>query len=476
MNMDTLRDATEYALKTAEKNTSQCEVFASANSVRTIRFALNNVLESKSITDSGIGVRVVVDGSMGFSSTTLLEKDAIEETVLRAVKIARNKKPDTSFKSLPSPKGITRLSTPSDARLKEIDVEEIIKLGSAPLEAGLKKEPSLEFSGSTNFVFEECVIMNSLGVDCEDSSSFIYAHVTAEGREGNSEFSGIGWNVARTIEGFSPDKAGEEAVENALKSKGGKTIKPGRYETVFGHYAVADLMEHVLSYAVSLGSVDAGISYFTGGLGSQVAAEELSVFDDGTIEGALASKQVDDEGTPTRRTQVIRNGVLENFLSDSYYANKASKPEKLFESTGNGFRFAGTPGRRYDSAPGIFPTNFGIEPGKRKAEELVSEVKNGVYVGRLWYTYPINHIQGDFTCTNRSNTYLIEDGEITQGIAANSFRINDNLPRLLQKIKGIGKETKTVVVWGGASAIIVPEVHFSDVNVIYAKNEEGHVH
>ena len=78
-------------------------------------------------------------------------------------------------------------------------------------------------------------------------------------------------------------------------------------------------------------------------------------------------------------------------------------------------------------------------------------------------------MEGDFTCTNRSNTFLIENGEITGALPANSFRINDNLPRLLKKIKGIGKETKAVTVWAGASAVYAPKIRMEGVNVTYSK-------
>lgn len=459
-----LSKAVEYAVEVAlRRGAGQAEAFASRNVVTTIRFACGEQVEAKRVDDCGIGVRVSVGDSVGFSSNSSLSFSSIDSVVERALKIARLKKGDPFFKSFVQSGGKTVLQNPCDESLRNAGLEELTELGAKPLSAALEKDSSLEVSGVTNFVVEDCAIKNSLGVFGEDSSSFMYSQVTAEGRDGGKEFSGVGWSTARFIKDFNPGKAGEEAALHALNSRGGILIEPGNYEVVLGNYAVADVCEHVLSWALSLGSIDSGMSFF-GKTGEEVASPLVSVIDDGTLEKGVASKQFDDEGTATKKNVLIEKGVLKKFISDSYYANKHS-----LESTGNGFRFSAIPGRRYDAQPSVFPTNFSILPGSQ--ENLVKEIKKGIYLGRTWYTYPINPIQGDFTTTNRSNAFLIEDGEITKPIAANSFRINDNLPRLLKKITGVGKEVKETVVWGGVSSIIVPEIRIEGVNVIYSKQD-----
>jgi PmbA protein len=462
--MKELHDAAEHALKSFSGGES--EVFSARNVVRTVRFANSRIVESKIILDEGIGVRVALNGSVGFSSTTSLEPTDIDRAVRIAEKIASLKKPDPHFKGFPEKGGKTSLKHAADEKIRDLGEEELAGIGEAALKSALEKGPELDVSGVATLVFEECVIKNSLGVHGEDVSSFAYAQVTCEGKNGG-EYSGIGWNLARYLEDFKPEEAGAEAAENALKSKGGTTVEAGKYDIVFGHYAVADVLENVFIYAVSLGAVDSGYSYFAGKQGQQVGAESLNVFDDGTIEKALASKQLDDEGIATRKNQLIENGVLKGFLTDSYHAKKLD-----YHVTGNGFRFSSVPGRRYDSTPGIYPTNLVVEPGHAEEKELIAEVKKGIYLGRTWYTYPINPIQGDFTCTNRGNTFLIEDGKITKPIAANTFRVTDNFPKLLNQIKGIGKKTKSTTLWGGVSAISAPEIVFENVNVIYSKGEQ----
>ena len=436
-----------------------------------MRFAASSVKESKTFVDYGIGFRAVVGGSVGFSSASSFSHPEVEQAIAYAIAAAKAKQPDPDFSGLPQPTKITRLKFPFDKSLLAASEDELTELGFEPLSRALDaSQGSLDVSGATSFVFEKAAIKSSTGVDCLDESTFMYSYVTAEDRSTEQESSGIGWRLSRFLKGFDAGQAGEEAVRNTLqKAKPGK-ITPGKYDVVFGHYAVTDLVEHILSYAVNLASLDAGITYFGDKLGKSVAVDDFSILDDGTLENSLAAKQCDDEGTATHKTPLIEDGVLTNYLSDDYYAKKMSKKlKKNFSSTGNAFRFDAIPGRRYDDTPAIYPTNLVIKPGKLDEDELFGGIKRGIYVGRTWYTYPINPVQGDFTCTNRSNTFLIENGEIAAALPANSFRINDNLPRLLHQITGIGKETKAVTVWGGSSAVVAPQIKMSGVNVIYSK-------
>ncbi len=449
------------------------EVFASANKVTTVRFASSRLLESKMFLDSGIGIRVVLSGSVGFASSTGTSREAVLATIESAKKAARSKKPDPDFHGLPSPKKSHKMSSAFDPAIRDAGFDDLVVAGIHPLTFAKDiSNGKAEISGASNFVYEFASIANSEGVDTSDESTFAFASVTAERADSDHEVSGMGWSLSRSLAKFDAKDAGQEAVNNAMMKMKTAKITPGKFDVVWGNYSITDLAENILSYAVSLASVDYGMSYFAGKLGTKVATDDFSLIDDGTLEGSLAAKQCDDEGLPTHRTPIIEKGVLSNFLSDDYSAKKVnakSKGKTNYASTGNGFRFDATPGRRYDILPSIYPTNLVIKPGTHSDSELFEGIKRGIYVGRTWYTYPINPMEGDFTCTNRSNTFLIENGEITGALPANSFRINDNLPRLLKKIKGIGKETKAVTVWAGASAVYAPKIRMEGVNVTYSK-------
>jgi len=68
-------------------------------------------------------------------------------------------------------------------------------------------------------------------------------------------------------------------------------------------------------------------------------------------------------------------------------------------------------------------------------------VGDGIYIGRIWYTYPINGLlAGDFTCTVVGDSYIIEGGKITEPLKPNSIRIADNIRNLLNQVIGTTKD------------------------------------
>jgi PmbA protein len=82
---------------------------------------------------------------------------------------------------------------------------------------------------------------------------------------------------------------------------------------------------------------------------------------------------------------------------------------------------------------------------------MIKETKHGLLVGRLWYTYAINPIKGDFSCTARSGIQIIENGEIVG--PGRSVRIVHNLTTLLKNISDIGNDQRRVMQWASLPSI-----------------------
>ncbi|MBI2002222.1 MAG: hypothetical protein HYS69_13720, partial [candidate division NC10 bacterium] len=91
---------------------------------------------------------------------------------------------------------------------------------------------------------------------------------------------------------------------------------------------------------------------------------------------------------------------------------------------------------------------------------------DGLYIGRIWYTYPINGLKaGDFTCTVVGDSFLIRDGRLASPIRANAIRINDNILRVLRGIIGITADRRETTVWAADEVIHAPEMAVADVRV-----------
>src|SRR5207245_3720835 len=99
-------------------------------------------------------------------------------------------------------------------------------------------------------------------------------------------------------------------------------------------------------------------------------------------------------------------------------------------------------------------------------EELLRTVRDGLYVGRIWYTYPINGLRaGDFTCTVVADSYIIRDGRLAAPLKANAIRINENIGKILTSIVGITKDARGTIVWAADEVVYAPEIAVRGVHV-----------
>ena len=91
--------------------------------------------------------------------------------------------------------------------------------------------------------------------------------------------------------------------------------------------------------------------------------------------------------------------------------------------------------------------------------ELLAAVGDGIYVGRVWYTYPINGQRaGDFTCTVSGDSYVIRNGKLAAPLAPNCLRINANIEQIFSRPLAVAKKSQAAVVWGSPEAYFVPAI------------------
>jgi predicted Zn-dependent protease len=311
-----------------------------------------------------------------------------------------------------------------------------------------------------------------------DESTMITAFVTAMVESRNAK--GSGWSTGTRLDHLT-DEAGSEAAQAAIAAVGGARVPSGRYTVVFGHQPVTDLLNNLVVPACTAEAFYASASPFVGRLGARVAAAELSIYDHGAMPGLVASKGITCEGLPTGRTDLIRHGVLAGCLSSWYETQRLLRDPRRADKLGgaddaaraaalvprNGFRFGSGGGRQFDQRPGTAVTNVvveGTDPVGR--EELLRRVGEGLYIGRIWYTYPINGLRaGDFTCTVVADSYIIRDGRIAEPIKPNTIRINDNIATFLNNVRGVTKDVKSTIVWATDQATYAPEIAIADVRV-----------
>ncbi|TLY22184.1 MAG: TldD/PmbA family protein [Nitrospirae bacterium] len=499
VSLATLKRTAEEGLRylRRQKDIQESEVFVASNDGLTARvnytshIPCNGVEEPKSTSSYGLGVRAVFQDPKGpriglGSDAGDLSLDGVKEALEKARRSAVH---DPDFTTLPRPspdrRTLTKYHDPSAMNMKDADLvhagwrvltralDEFAKAGS--LQALAKTGPTLRelgviVGGDVTVLLERMAIASTRlpKVQTDESTliaSFVTAMVEREGAKGT------GYGCHTRLSAMRGD-AGAEAARNALSAVGGVRIKDGEYAVILGPQPVTELMCNLILPSLTAASFYDCSSAFHGRLGRPVAHEDLTVYDHGALPGHMGSKGITCEGLPTGRTDLIKNGQLVGLLSSFYETERMLRDPAAKEKLGippedcpgalvprNGFRFAGG-GRRFDMAPSVAPTNVFIEGREKKTrEDLLRQVQNGVYIGRIWYTYPINGLRtGDFTATIVGDSYMIKDGKLSVPIKANVVRINDNIHQVMRNIVGTASKSRATIIWAADEVVYAPEI------------------
>ena len=491
----------------------EAEVFVSSNGHLLTRInytshiPCNGLEEPKSTSNYGLGIRAVFKGSdgrtlsgpsavlrTGFGSEpSSLDLEGVKSALDKARKGAVH---DPEFVSLPRPTGEQRtLFGYHDPKLMEVSDEDLVKAGWRVLNGGLDtlytserllsladsreglKRLGLILGGDVTIIQERIAIGSTAlpAVQTDESTllmSFLTSMVEAKDAKGS------GWSTATSLAEFGDD-GGRTAAQNAIGALDGERVKDGVYTVIFGKQPVTDLLNNIVLPSLNLGSFYASSTAFLGKLGKQVASPKLSIYDHGAARGLMGSKGITCEGLPTGRTELIKNGVLVGLLSNWYESERIMRDPQAREKLGadpqahraalvprNGFRFSLGGGRHFSATPGIAATNVVVEGDDHPAlEQLLRRVKDGLYVGRIWYTYPVNGLlAGDFTCTVTADSYIIKDGRLAAPLKPNAIRINDNIANILNNIVGIGAERTGTLVWAADEVVYAPEIAVENVH------------
>jgi PmbA protein len=493
------------AMISGQPGVRDAEVFVAANGSLLARLnytshiPCNGVEEPKSSESHGIGVQVVFADADATRIGFGYEPGDITPTgAARAFEKARKAGVvDPEFVCLPRPGQERRaLVDYHDPRLMDVSDHALVEAGWTVVHGALRtfvassrladlagSESALPalgliLGGDVTILQERMAIASAAMPEPQvDESTLITAFVTAMVETRDAK--GSGWSTATRLDHFT-DEAGVEAAQNAIAAIGSERVPSGRYTVIFGRQPVADLMNNLVVPACMASSFYAASTPFLSRLGQRVASPRLTVYDHGAAPGLLGSKGVTCEGLPTGRTELLTRGVFTGCLSSWYESQRILRDPAAAARVGgsasalaralvprNGFRFGGGGGRQFDTQPGIAASNVIVEGDDAVTlDELIREVKDGLYVGRIWYTYPINGLRaGDFTCTVVADSYIIRDGRVATPLKPNSVRINDNIATVLENVVGVTKDPKATIVWAADEVVYAPEIAVRGVRV-----------
>ena len=449
--------ACERALTHAKNlKIDECESVFSQRKIITVRITDSEIAEIKQNQEKSLGIRVINQKRISSAQTTNIEE--APKIVEQALALSALPRPKEFWKSLPSEfKSSARIEKLYDKKLVDISGTQAADIAQTMINAASNSKIS-SITGSLNIVSENLEITNTNGLNCSDEATYISGTINADSEEGNMPVSGIGQASCRTLGAFTPELVGSDALEMCVGSINPHKPEAGEYSIIFDPYSVGELLAFVFASNFNLKTYYDKKSCFSDKLGSKIAVDEFNLVDDAHATEGIGSKIFDDEGLETKPQLLIENGIFHGLYSDLFNAYKEGK-----ESSGNAARIGSPMGRSSNPIPVSAPHNLRIIGDGTSRDEIIKDTKKGLLVGRLWYTYAVNPIQGDFSCTARSGIRIIENGEIkTPGT---SVRIVHSLPILLQNISAIGDDSKNVLQWASLPSI-APTVKAEGIKVI----------
>jgi PmbA protein len=202
-----------------------------------------------------------------------------------------------------------------------------------------------------------------------------FAYIFTGPGRGNAQ-NGFAFMLKKKIQELSPAAVGEEGAQRPCAAWGPELFF--REDALcYGTYVVTRFMG-VLAQSVGADSVQKGKSMLAGKLGERVASSLVNLVDDGLSKDSAVSFPFDGEGVPARKTVVIANGILNDYLYDNYTAHKAG-----CSSSGNGRRGS------FRSLPVVAASNFILEPGRMSLPQMISDIDKGLYITEVWECTPL---------------------------------------------------------------------------------------
>ncbi len=379
--------------------------------------------------EEGASIRVLYNGAWAFSATNELTSKRLVAALETAIKLAKL----SSRKILEK----VQLAEVEIAQAREIWAPEI-----DPADISIEEKYELIRDMDKAIHEYEGILTVTTGYSDDTSLSHFVSTEGADNLKGltrtvaqanlvarkDADIIGLRTRIGGT-QGYEifkhedPMAKGKRAAESALRILSADHPPSGRLTVVADPDLTGVFAHEALGHAAEADHIVTGESILIGKLGEKIAAENVTIVDDPTIHGAFGSFPYDDEGVKAQRKVLIENGILTNYIYNRETAHKLS-------AVPNG----GARAESYGARPLVRMSNTLIEPGTYKFEEMLEDIKFGIYA-KGTRGGEVDPTKGSFQFSAQE-AFLIEHGELTKPLK--DVSLSGLILATMQEIDAVG--------------------------------------
>jgi PmbA protein len=397
-----------------------------------------------SASSTGVGVRVVRDGRLGYAYTADLSDNGLRQCLdeARANLDVSTEDPGNVLADAAAVEPLEGIFEP-----RQVDVPPQRKVQLAlDLEARTKAaDPKVTKVESASYgdAVVQVAIASSAGVNGSFAVTRAWCYSTALATQDGQSQIGVGIDSGRSLEELDIDPVAAEAADRAVRLLGATKPRTRTVPVVFDRMAAPSVIG-VLLAGLSAEAVQKRRSLFADKLGERVGAPGLELIDDGRLLDGPGAAPFDDEGVPTRRNVLLSDGVLQLFLH-----NTASAAREGATSTGNAARAS------FKSSPGISAHNVYFVPGDKDQAGLLAQAGEGLLVQDMTGVHSgANPITGDFS-VGVSGLWF-RNGELAEPVR--EATVAAGLLDILKGIVAVGSDLRWSTGSIGGSSLLIGEM------------------
>jgi PmbA protein len=429
------RWAMEHAL---ENGAEQARVTISTSNASQVEVREEKIDKLEEANQNNMQINLFVDKKYASISTNRMNnKEELARFIDEAIAGARYLSPD-AFRGLPEPelyyKGDGEDLRTVDQSFSSLDPQQ--KIGHATsVEKELlgKDDRIVSVTTSYNDRLSGTVMVASNGFEGDRESSYFSLSASVSVKDGDARPRGT-WNESSIDHNdLVTEGIGTQALKRALDKLGQQKIKSGTMPMIVENRLSGRILQPLIG-ALNGAAIQQKNSFLINMMGEQIGSGLMNITDDPFIIGGRGSRHFDSEGLATRKRNIVKDGVLNNYYIDTYYGKKLEMEPTSGETT-----------------------NLVFQPGTRDLEELIASMERGILVTGF-NGGNSNGSTGDFSYGIEG--FLVENGKLALPVA--EMNITGNFKEVWKNLVAVGSDVRTDSSWRLPS-LVFDSISFSGI-------------